>query len=51
MDGPPIELAERVAGIARELGISTAVIGAVALAAHKYVRGTHDVDLATHVDP
>jgi hypothetical protein len=48
---PLIELAERVASIAAELGIATAVIGATALAAHNYVRGTADIDLATAVDP
>lgn len=44
-------LAERVAGVARQLGIETALIGAAALAAHHYVRGTDDIDLATSVDP
>lgn len=44
-------LAERVAEVARQLGIEMALIGAAALAAHNYVRGTNDVDLATAVDP
>lgn len=44
-------LAERVAEVARQLGIEAALIGASALAAHNYVRGTQDVDLATAVDP
>jgi hypothetical protein len=48
---PLIQLAERVASIAAELGIATALIGATALAAHNYVRGTADIDLATAVDP
>jgi len=48
---PLIVLAERVATIASELGVPTAVIGATALAAHDYVRGTADIDLATSVDP
>lgn len=49
---PPIlALAERVAEVARALGIESALIGAIALAAHNYVRGTADVDLATNVDP
>lgn len=48
---PLIHLAERVATIAAEVGIVTAVIGATALAAHNYVRGTADIDLATAVDP
>jgi hypothetical protein len=46
-----LELAEKIAEVAEDLGIQTALIGAVALAAHNYVRGTVDVDLATHVDP
>ncbi|HEY4055145.1 MAG TPA: hypothetical protein VGM39_01010 [Kofleriaceae bacterium] len=48
---PAIVLAERVATEARELGIETALIGAVALAAHNYVRATNDADLASSVDP
>lgn len=48
---PLIALAERVATIATEMGIPTALIGATALAAHNYVRGTADIDLATAVDP
>lgn len=54
MDAPseadPLSLAERIATAALDLGIETAVIGALALAAHKYVRATQDVDLATAVD-
>jgi hypothetical protein len=51
MDDPaPFQLAERVAEAARKLGIETALIGAIALAAHNYVRGTDDVDLAVAVD-
>ena len=46
-----LALAERVAEVARGLNIETAVIGAVALAVHNYVRATLDVDLATAVDP
>lgn len=50
---PPavLELAETIAIASEELGIKTAIIGAMALAAHNYVRGTADVDLATSVDP
>lgn len=48
---PLLALAERVASLASELGMATAVIGAAALAAHNYVRGTADVDLAMAVDP
>ena len=38
-------LARRVACEAAELGIPTAVIGAMALAAHGFIRATDDVDL------
>jgi hypothetical protein len=48
---PALELLELVATAAEELGIQTAVIGAVAMAAHNYVRGTLDADLGTFVDP
>lgn len=48
---PLLELAERVARLAADMGIPTALIGATALAAHDYVRGTADIDLATAVDP
>ena len=48
---PLIELAERIASVAADLNIPTALIGAMALAAHNYVRGTADIDLATAVDP
>ena len=43
----PVDLAERVASVARGLGIETAVIGAYALAVYGYVRATTDLDLAT----
>lgn len=47
-----ISLAKQVVGIARDLGIETALIGAVALAARNYERATRDIDLATSiVDP
>lgn len=45
-----VQLAERIATTALDLGIETAVIGALALAVHKYVRATDDIDLATSVD-
>jgi hypothetical protein len=48
---PIFVLLERVADVANELGIETAVIGAVAMAAHNYVRATADADLGTYVDP
>jgi phosphoribosylformylglycinamidine (FGAM) synthase PurS component len=47
----PLALSERVAAAAQKLGIQTALIGASALAAHRYVRSTADVDFATYVDP
>lgn len=41
-------LAEQVTDAATGLGIELALIGANALAFHNYVRGTSDVDFATH---
>lgn len=46
-----IALAEQVAELARQLGFETALIGAGALAVHRYTRGTEDIDLAVFVDP
>lgn len=43
--------AERIAEILARGGIETALIGAVALAAHRYPRSTEDLDLAVGVDP
>lgn len=45
-----VDLAERVATIARGLRIETALIGAYALAAHGYVRATRDIDLASSTE-
>jgi hypothetical protein len=45
-----LDLAERVAAIARSLHIETTLIGAYALAAYSYVRGTEDIDLATTIE-
>jgi hypothetical protein len=42
--------AERVAALLAEKGISALVIGAIALAAHRYIRFTHDIDLAIDAD-
>jgi hypothetical protein len=50
-DDPLVHLAERIATAAEQMGIRTALIGATALAAHNYVRGTADIDLASAVDP
>lgn len=46
-----LALAEHVADVARRLGLDIALIGAAALAVHRYTRGTEDLDLAIHVDP
>ncbi len=46
-----IALAEQVADAARRIGVDTALIGAAALAVHRYTRGTEDIDLAADVDP
>jgi hypothetical protein len=46
-----LEIAQRVVGIASDLGIDLVLIGAVALAVHRYVRATVDLDLASAVDP
>ena len=43
--------ARQVSQILEALGIESALIGALALAAHRYIRYTEDVDLATAVDP
>lgn len=48
---PLIQLAERVSAVAAELGISTALIGAAALAARNYVRGTTDIDRKRSTNP
>lgn len=45
------DLAEHVAIVAKGLGIETALIGAGALAVHRYVRATQDIDLASCVHP
>lgn len=46
-----LALAEQVAETARQLGFDSALIGAAALAVHRYTRGTEDIDLAVAVDP
>ena len=46
-----LALAEQVALAAKQLGFETALIGAAALAVHRYTRGTEDIDLAIAVDP
>ena len=41
-----LDTAERVAAILLENGVHALVIGAIALAAHRYIRFTRDIDLA-----
>lgn len=43
--------AERIAGLLEPEGMEFVVIGAIALAAHRYVRFTHDVDLGVNANP
>lgn len=45
-----LEAAERVVSLLAETGIPSVVIGAVALAAHGYVRHTEDIDLGVDAD-
>ncbi len=45
-----LALAWQVAETARQLGLDSALIGAAALAVHRYTRGTKDIDLAVAVD-
>ena len=40
-----LRAAERVVGVLQNHGISAVIIGAVALAAYRYVRFTEDLDL------
>lgn len=50
-DRPSIlDAAERIAGIAAGCNLPVMVIGAVAMAAHRYVRYTNDIDLAVLAD-
>lgn len=46
-----IQFAERIAGILAREGISTAMIGAAAMAVHGYARSTADLDLGTVIEP
>ena len=46
-----LSVAQTITAYLRDNGCESAVIGAIALAFHGYVRATQDVDLATHVDP
>jgi hypothetical protein len=46
-----LQLAERVAEVSNRIGLKSALIGAAALAVHRYTRGTEDIDLAVTADP
>ncbi|HEU4536841.1 MAG TPA: hypothetical protein VFS00_22115 [Polyangiaceae bacterium] len=46
-----VDVAERIVDLLDELGVASAVIGAMALAARGYPRNTADFDLATCADP
>jgi hypothetical protein len=48
--GKPESGREEVAGLLRDNGVDAVVIGAVALAAHRYVRYTEDIDLGVNAD-
>lgn len=48
--GSNLQAAERVASLLVENGVPAVVIGAVALAAHRYVRYTEDIDLGVDAD-
>lgn len=45
-----LQAAEDVARILERCGVGCVVIGAVAMAAHQYVRLTHDIDLGVNAD-
>ena len=47
---PILRAAEQVADILKQHRIDAVVIGAVALAAHHYVRHTRDIDLGVNAD-
>ena len=49
-DSTNLQVAERIAGLLAGFGIPVVVIGAVALAAHRYVRFTEDIDLGVIAD-
>jgi hypothetical protein len=46
-----VKAAEKISTILAALGIESAVIGAMALATHKYIRHTEDFDIGTCSDP
>ncbi len=46
-----VELAEQTATALKKIGVEPLLIGALALAAHGYQRGTNDIDLGVSVSP
>lgn len=48
---PTVLAAEKIAEFLARAGVESALIGAAALAAHRYPRSTDDLDLAIGVDP
>ncbi|MCU0656325.1 MAG: hypothetical protein MUF64_14060 [Polyangiaceae bacterium] len=51
MEGGALAVAEKLARFLARSGVESALIGAVALAAHRYPRSTEDIDLAVGMDP
>ena len=45
-----LQVADQIAGMLATLNVPVVVIGAVALAAHRYVRFTEDIDLGVIAD-
>ncbi len=45
-----LDAAEKIAALLRRLNLEPIVIGAVALAAHRYIRMTRDIDLGCNAD-
>ena len=45
-----LRAAERIAGLLSKLQVECVVIGAIAMAAHRYIRHTEDIDLAVNAD-
>lgn len=50
-EGGTLAVAEKLAQLLARSGVDSALIGAVALAVHRYPRSTEDVDLAVGIDP
>lgn len=48
---PPLSVAEKVAAILARSEVDSVLIGAAALAAHRYPRSTADIDLAVGMEP